>query len=285
MHPKAHHYVPQFYLRNFSIKHRKQYYTFCYDKATGNLFNPNVKNVAQEIGFYDFVDDDGDKKSIEEFFSALETKSKAALEAICSKPSEDTVSENKVALANFVAYQMSRTVIFREEHLSMLQGVNIRLKNDGIEFPMPTENERKRFQILFILKNTPIFLSVLLEMKWALILNETGRPFWTSDHPIIRYNPYKSEFVGNLGLISKGIQLHMPLSPKLALTICDPQEYVGAKSEMLAIDPNVEFNNSRQVIYSRQYLFSIDDDFELARQMIRENPDFGNPDRLRVVVS
>jgi len=109
-----------------------------------------------------------------------------------------------------------------------------------------------------------------------LVLNQTGKPYWTSDYPIIRYNPYRSKLVSTLGLISKGIQLHFPLDPHLALTICDPQEYADAKPEMTAIMPNVEFNNSRQVLWSRQYLFSIDDDFALAKQMILENPALGD---------
>jgi hypothetical protein len=285
MHPKAQHYVPQVYLRNFSIKRKKQYLVFCYDKATGKIFKSNIKNVAQETGFYDFIDDDGEKKSIEEFLGALEDQSKIAFESVCSEPSINTVFAHQTALANFIAYQMSRTIIFRAEHLDTIQGVNTRLKNDGIEFPIPSENELKWFQAFFILRNTPLFANILLEMKWALILNETGKSFWTSDHPIIRYNPHKSEFVSNLGLISKGIQLHIPLSPKLALTIADPQEYANVQPVIMAILPNIEFNNSRQVIYSRQYLFSIDTDFELARQMIREKPELGDPNRPRVVVN
>jgi len=285
MHPKAQHYVPQFYLRNFAVKRRKQFFICCYDKAAGKTLETNIKNIAQETKFYDFNDDEGEQKSIEAFFSDIETASQAALEVVCSKPSANTVSANKTVLANFIASQMSRTTVFRAEHLNMLRGANARLQDDGIEFPVPTENELKQHQAVFIVENTPIFADILVEMKWVLTLNQTGKPYWTSDHPIIKYNPHKPEFAGNIGLLSKGIQLHFPLSPCLALTICDPQEYAGAEPEVMAILPNVEFNNSGQVLYSRQYLFSIDDDFQLAGRMILENPTLGDPDRPRVIVS
>lgn len=48
--------------------------------------------------------------------------------------------------------------------------------------------------------------------------------FWTSDNPVVKYNPY-----GNLGLIIDGIQLFFPLSPKFSLCILDPFCYSNFK--------------------------------------------------------
>lgn len=285
MHPKAQHYVPQLYLRNFAIKRRKQFFIYCYEKSAGKSFKTNIKNIAQETKFYDFNDDKGEQKSIEGFLSDMEATSQAALEVVCSEPSANTVSANKIVLANFIAYQMYRTTVFRAQHQDILRGANARLQNKGVGFPVPTENELKQYQAVFIIKNTSIFASILLEMKWILNLNQTGKPYWTSDHPVFRYNPHKSKFVSNMGLTSKGIQIHFPLSPYLALTICDPKEYASTELELMAIAPNVEFNNSGQVIFSRQYLFSVDGDFELARRMIKKNPTLGDITRPRIIVS
>jgi hypothetical protein len=285
MHPKVQHYVPQFYLRGFATRRKKQYFVYCFDKATGNTFKPNVKNVAGETGFYDFTTDDGKKKSIEEFLSRMETESKTAFETIVCSPSANTVATNKSAFAIFFAFQMSRAIVFRSKYLDSIEGVNLKLKNDGIVFPIPTENELKEFQAFFLLRSTPLFADVLLKMKWILVLNRTGKHFWTSDNPIIRYNPQKCDLASNLGLLSKGIQLHVPLNPELALILCDPNEYAKMRPEIVAIQENVAFNNSGQVIQSRQYLFSIENDFELAKGMIQKNPELGDPDRQRVIVN
>lgn len=193
--------------------------------------------------------------------------------------------ENRITLANFFALQESRTLAFRDEYDDMIRGANQRLQKDGLTFQIQTENETKEFQARFLFDTSTAFSIALLEMKWILVSNLTSRPFWTSDNPIVRYNPHKSELVGNLGLKSSGIQLHIPISPWLAIIICDSFEYAHEDSEKTADHPNIDFNNSGQVLYSRQYIFSIDDNFDLAQKMISEDSDLSNPNRQRIIVN
>jgi hypothetical protein len=285
MHPKVQHYVPQFYLRSFANRRRKQYFIYCFDKTTRRIFQPNIRNIASEKRYYDFSTEDGEAMSIEGYLSDLETHSQKALEAIIQNPSAKTMGENKKALANFIAFQESRTSVFRTEHINMIKGINRKFGSQGGIFPEPGEDEIKRFQAAFLLENTPLFAQIMLEMKWVLVLNQTNKSFWTSDNPIIRYNPHQAEFVGNLGLTSSGIQLHIPLSPSLGLILCDPQEYADLRLEAFAIPANVDFNNSGQVIHSRQYLFSVDANFQLAKIVLNRNPEYGDPDRQRMIAS
>lgn len=149
---------------------------------------------------------------------------------------------------------------------------------------MPTENNTKEFQASFLLDATSMFASLLKEMKWLLVSNKTNLPYWTSDSPITRYNPHKSDIISNLGLKSSGIQLHIPISPWLVIIICDPLEYANMNSDILADPPNIGFKNSMQVITSKQYLFSVHDDFDLAKEMINGKPELANLDRTRVSV-
>jgi len=285
MRPKIQHYVPQFYLRNFADKRKKGHFVYCYEKSSKKIFNPNVKNVASESGFYDFYSSDGQKYSIEELISGLEAKSHVALENLSKDPTHEALVENKEILSYFFAFQESRTAVFRAEYSNMIQVANNKLKGDGVFFQTPSENESKEFQAKFLLDSTPLFAKTMFDMKWILILNKTGIPFWTSDNPIIRYNPHKSDLIGNLGLQSQGIQLHIPLNPDLALIICDPFGYRHMESVKVAIPPNVDFNNSRQVLYSRQYIFSIKNEFQLAKEMIKKYPELGNPNRSRIIAN
>ena len=181
--------------------------------------------------------------------------------------------------------QESRTPILRDVHDDFIRQANQHLKPDGFEFQQPTENGTKEFQARFLIEMTDFFTNVLLKMRWILEINKTPTPFWTSDNPIARYNPHKSELVGNLGLQSPGIQLHIPISPALAVIICDPIEYADMPSELPAFAPSVEFHNSGQIIYSRQYVFSPTDNFALAQEMIRENPSLSNPNRPRIILA
>jgi len=54
--PISHHYVPQFYLRQFSTKKGKEYSIFTFDKTLKKIFISNIKNVCCEDYFYDFMD-------------------------------------------------------------------------------------------------------------------------------------------------------------------------------------------------------------------------------------
>jgi len=221
---------------------------------------PKAQHVANQTGFYDFVTSEGKRSSIESFFNETETKIKYAIQALIENPNAPTLLENSPTLAKFFALQESRTPIFRDVHDDTVRLANQRLKPDGFEFPSPTENDTKEFHARFLVDMTDSFADILLKMKWILVSNKTAMPFWTSDNPIVRYNPHKSELVSNLGLQSPGIQLHIPISPALAITICDPFEYADMPSELPAFAPNVDFNNSGQVIYSRRFGISARND-------------------------
>ena len=181
--------------------------------------------------------------------------------------------------------QESRTLIFRDVHDDTIRLANERLKTEKPFFPEPTVDDTKEFQARFLIDMSDFFTDVLLRMKWILVSNQTKMPFWTSDNPIFRYNPHKAELVGNLGLESPGIQLYIPVSPILAITICDPFEYADIASELPAFAPSVDFNNSGQVINSRQYVFSPNDNFDLAQKMMSKDPKLANPKRQRITIA
>lgn len=279
---KAQHYVPQFYLRNFSTRSKNGYCIWCYDKLRQRRFKSNPKNLAQEIGFYDFVSAKGDEASLEQGLADIESDFKTAIEEVYLKPTAHSLGSNKEAIALFLALQLSRTPQFRIIYQQIVTGTNKKFAIPGLEIPIIDENELKREQALFIIESTPVLTEVLLRLKLVLIHNRTNKPFWTSDNPVSLYNPHKHNIDGTMGLLSPGIQVHFPLNPSLALAICDPQEYAQNADEAEANSLNVEFNNSGQVIFSRQFLFSTNDDFDLAQQMIHKNPNLGDPNRSRV---
>ncbi len=122
-------------------------------------------------------------------------------------------------------------------------------------------------------------------MKLSLFKNRTERPFWTSDHPVNRYNQIDARPHGNLGLQSKGITMYFPLTPKLSLCLCDPNVYGWLPSKYEIVDAeNVMHQNSLQVYYSTRYVFSDSKDFSFAEKITRENPLLKNIDRKRLSV-
>ena len=119
-------------------------------------------------------------------------------------------------------------------------------------------------------------------MKWILLENQTNIPLWTSDHPINRFNPIDQSPFGNLGLKSRGIQIFFPLSPALGLSFCDPIEYFSYPDKMTCIKDNIIFCNTLQVRSSARHVFSVDNDFYLAKKWLQENPECADLNRRRV---
>jgi hypothetical protein len=135
------HYVPQSYLKNFSIE-RSQISVF--DKFEKRSFTSNVRNVASERAFYDFpqsVSQPENIKVIENLFSGLETRQDRFLRHIQKKVdcifglrripdhagkiySIDAITaDQRQDLACVVAIQLLRTKEFRKFIVEMRQAV------------------------------------------------------------------------------------------------------------------------------------------------------------------
>ncbi len=50
---KGQHYIPRFYLKQFSIERNGEHYVWCYNKKTGDVFESNINNICKENWFYD----------------------------------------------------------------------------------------------------------------------------------------------------------------------------------------------------------------------------------------
>lgn len=279
--PKAQHYVPQFYLRNFSGENHS---VWCFDKTTQKSFKTNIKNIAHETGFYNYSLENGETTTFEPHFWRLETNSQKAIQELCDEPTVFTVIKNIEILALFCAIQELRTPVFRDNFLLMNNKYHELLQDNDYRSPDIKENQSKEFQAKFINESSQGLSQILKSMKWILVKNKSNNPFWTSDNPIFRYNPLKDPLKSTLGLQCSGIQLFLPVCPSLMLLICDPIGYRYEKLEIDTVQENIDFYNNAQVISSRRYLFSNINSFQFARDLIREHKNLANPKNPRILV-
>lgn len=115
-------------------------------------------------------------------------------------------------------------------------------------------------------------IDTILQMKWVLGESYLEMPFWTSDHPVNRINPIDLKPYGNLGLLSRGIQIFFPLTPRLILSFCDPVQYVRTPEKITCIKDNVLFANTLQLGSCTRHIFSIDKEFSIAKKWLNEYP-------------
>jgi len=286
---KLEHYVPQFYLRFFSIKNNRKTIC-CFDKRNSSKFISNIRNIACEKYFYDFPKGN---QTIEKQLAKIESIFKFAyIKLVILKDVYKLNWSERVSIANFVAIQEFRTRETREFLRDLVRQATAKLS----KYPLSEEFKKqleeintaeypKKFQIR-MLKNTKEFSDIILSMKWILIENKTKMLFWTSDHPINRYNPIEVPApLGNLGLLSRGIQIFFPLTPRLSLCLCDLVEYFTYPEKMRAdnID-NIMFQNHLQMRSATRFIFSQDDDFSLAEKIMKKEPSLRNTDRKRISV-
>lgn len=102
--PRKHHYVPQWYLRQFGTKHQ----IAAYDKRTGELSIVHPKDAAYEVGLYDLDHPDLPRWAFEKVFSNVENHGALAVRKVIGSGLEILSDAEREDVAAFVATQQLR---------------------------------------------------------------------------------------------------------------------------------------------------------------------------------
>lgn len=316
--PKKHHYVPKCILKNFGVGKKCRLYVL--DKTVSNVFSSNVLDSGHENHFYK-DDNFGYGSTTEQKLDNLENKCAPIFDKIVSEESIRGIGNNEQSMVClFVAVQLTRTNKTRESLSDINKAISKRIREFGKDpnrdienFKELSESEIKSSSI-HVLNTMPSDLAEnLLDKEIGLLKSPNGEYFYTSDHPISRYNYFPKPGRGNLGLQLKGIEVHFPISPKLCLTFtCSqmlseirkkvnehnirisrgagfPVDMLEEEKMITDIDnrvtrelkpENVEFQNSLQVIQSSRFVYSNNRGFELAKDMLKTNPELSEPEGL-----
>lgn len=205
--------------------------------------------------------------------------------------------KNKYELSCFVAFQIARTSSIQKNIEAMREYV---VKNIGpdVYFGEDTktvgefdEKDDKQAALGHIINNTPKYTDALLTRAWYLCESPRNNNFIISDNPVTRDNMFDQSPYGNLGILSPGIELYLPLSPRYCLYIICPklaakitsQVFVGNQflksfktgSPIIMTSDNVRRANSLQVEFAERFVFSKSkSDLDIAIEMISDNPKF-----------
>ena len=123
---KKQHYVPRFYLKEFSNRSKKnQYYIYCYDKRTDNIRPQNIYNSAMEKYFYDKTS----PTTIEDRLSNIELEVSTIYHKIINdKDLKNLTFEEKKLLAEYIWIQDLRTPYASNEIFKNSKDLLIELK-------------------------------------------------------------------------------------------------------------------------------------------------------------
>ncbi|NHX41520.1 MULTISPECIES: DUF4238 domain-containing protein [Haloarcula] len=202
---KMQHYVPRFYLENFSINPDKDSpQVYCYHKPDRRIFQTTTKNVAGEQYFYDT----SGNQPFEDFLAEIEGEFADAYRKIIeNKHLRDLTENDRTAIAYSVATQEHRTRAFRDGYMEGFEKLADRLREFNIseeeleeqidEFGKGADDTTARkLHKAFMLDAGWEFTEEILDLKWILFENQSDSKFWTSDHPITRYNRCDHDWEG-----------------------------------------------------------------------------------------
>jgi hypothetical protein len=291
MEKERHHYVPKFYLKNFTFdKDRKFLYVY---ERKGEVKKVSITDVAVKKGFYTFVDESTKCKidKLEEFFADIENKTAPVLNKIISSENLNISDSDREILSLFISTLYIRTLrffsiqkdILREmiknilnvsaqdkenfsNSVKMVAGTKIEDDEIELAIKLVLEGIDKNFRISINDEAVkPHFFKIDLETawdlakiflnikKWHLLINNTDLPFITSDNPVVIQKP---NFIYD-DRINRGLgfaTIILPISPKLCLLLRNKP----FKKEIIDIDnvDHIKKINYSVMLLSYRFIFS-----------------------------
>ena len=294
---KKQHYVPQCYLEAWAIPGKQQLCVF--DKQMRKQRINSISDVAEENYFYDIdltgiltKDElteyglpDCDPKNadteqyIENYFSQqVEGNYQQNLSRIINRTREMTPWEikncyfvsdqQKADFSYHLALQHIRVKAVRNSMIDSSDCLEQALVDLGASQEVVEKYTVPQTQLPYIhakmitnWEEVDKLAQCYFSLTWILQVNRTGQPFFTSDSPITNQPHIKHPFMSMSGLLSKGIEVNVPVAPDILLTMYDGDYHEKLKlydRRIVELDNIDDINayNLRCVRHSERCIFS-----------------------------
>lgn len=237
------HYVPQFYLRNFSPNCKS--IGMYINRTKKCILDAAIKEQASKKYLY------GEDLKIENFFTELEGKASSIISKMFDEVGFSKDIEDNMDLLQFLLLLEARTLKIADSSIHSSNFINNILEKpqDESKGCIPNLNA-----ILVATESMPI----IADLTMALITCSSDCKFITSDTPVCRYNLLyilRNYAMRGYGLANIGAQFFLPLSSRHCLYLFDQDAYVitGDISDIKKTD--VDELNRLFLLNSYQYLF------------------------------
>ncbi len=276
------HYVPQFYLKNFSISNREDF-IYAY-KRNKKIFFTNIKNVAVEKNFYTFKNKiTGEKiNDIDYALTLLEGEVAPLIKKLTKTNYLKLTNGEKTLLSCFISFLHLKNLSSKERlknaYLEMTKQVltisaqnreffKKHIKNAGIKIGGEKEIEESRKFFLekkyelysdddsyFIVKSLALaqhIAPLIFFKEWNILESDSSRVFVTSDNPVSLIRPKDLPQIYGVGFINGLISIQ--ISPKRCLFLKNEK---SSKNITRVNRKYVDFINRHTAFYSYRYIYS-----------------------------
>lgn len=225
---KNQHFVPQFYLRNFS-KDKKTIGTSVHIDTPNPEVNYEAPISRQASRDYYYTSD----TSIEDDFQLLEGPASQIINSIIANPAVVLNDDEVYLLKHFIYIQHIRTPM----HAQMLNDV----VNQTFHKLAGSDYDEVDVKVKDAPLRTLVYLSKLAyqtvdPLKLIILDNRTSLPFITAPDPSIYFNLHCMRRNEEYGTAMPGLMFYMPISAKKALFLYDPNVYKVKEKHMISCD-------------------------------------------------
>lgn len=266
---KKQHYIPQFYLKNFSEDNE---HIFIYDRKKGQKGEVRYQttiDVAHENHFYTYRTKQGTKNNLEDLFCKIEGDAASAINNVYAK--HKITDEEIGQLAIFIGFLHTRVPTFKRETEEMSVKATEKIARMMLENTpkekfkefyikkegrVPTDKElddiidfgvNPKRSILKVTYPKEHWIKMMLnlgveagkhfsEMDWLFLFTKKTYAFITSDNPLLLVPPQVSDLFRGVGLLTPGAKKIIPLRPNMCLMMGDANKR-----------PTIKFGEARKV--------------------------------------
>ncbi len=247
-------------------------------------FTSHAKNLAVKKGFYDNGYEE--LEFIEKTLSKLESNHSNSIKKLLNVKNYYKLNEKEqFHICEFFALQYIRTENHRRDINHTCKSTLDIISNKKTPPDLLDRlSKNMTFDLhLNMIKDYSKYALLFFNMKMIIFENYTSIPFWTSDSPITKQNEIDKHPLGNLGIVNRGIEIHLPLTPKIMIIALDPVtfELLPNKKDGYKKDEIIR-ENFLQLKFSSRFVFSNTRRFHLIHSMLKDNSHFreGHPNSI-----
>lgn len=256
---KNQHYIPKFYLKNFSFENNKKQLGIYNLKSSFYFQKSKLKTQGSKNFFY------GKDGEIEDSLSEIEgIYANLIHEILNSKKLPFKGSLGHLALLSFIVLTDLRNPIMIGNIKNFSSSINKHLsendKNSDLINYVPEIPHN--YAVNLALDNSKEIIENIFDLDFKLIINQTETSFISSDFPIVKYNQFlenKNWSHVKVGYVTVGLQIFLPISPTLGIVFFDPNIYkVGFKRKRyleISNKNDIDSLNTLQIINCLETLY------------------------------
>lgn len=261
------HYLPQFYLRNFSFKQNNTIGLYNL-KNSKYINNAPIKHQSSRPFYYGY---DG---NIENIFSRLEFKLANYIRSNIINNNNDFKIDNPDYIYELITMFLVRNPKHIESHNNFVELFEKELKNilPNKQFP-PLNRKSHQDSVNSALSMYNEINDIIKDLNIHFLINKTKDEFISSDSPVVRYNQffeYKKYIESGLGFNNLGLQLFLPISSKICMIIYDSKIYQLNKSSSTNIinEKDIFSINKLQCLNCLENLYFMNTDVEYIKKLL-----------------